>query len=102
MTLQDFSANRERIIKLIAKIAPQAEAKIVMERMVKLLTNPDYSVLKPTAGNIDKITRRAVELWAKLDYKPFTNPDGSKNWEEYNDFLDRQEAEKRSCMSSFR
>lgn len=101
MTLQDFTNNRERIIRKIQSkmngdsAARQFMVKAVMTKMVSYLNREDYKSMKPTMANIDKLTLLVTLSWIKYDYKP------SMTQSEKEAFEDRREEAKRSSHSTF-
>lgn len=101
MTLQDLTNNRERIIKKIQyqmtgdAAARQSMIKPVMTKMVAYLNREDYKSMKPTMGNIDKLTSVVTLSWIKYNYKP------SMTQSEKEAFEDRREEAKRSSHSTF-
>ena len=99
MTTQDFSTNRNRIIKLISsKVTYKNDLNTIlsgtMNKMIKLLNNPLYADLKSTMANIDKITAKAYESYIKHDYNPLSTQAAREFWE------DKIAADRKSSMPS--
>lgn len=69
MTLQDLTENRDRIIKNIKRQVVYSNAndavKGVMTKMVAFLGREEYSAMKATKANIDKLTAACVKSWIK-------------------------------------
>ena len=74
ITIETLKANRERIISFISKRFSDRQnlnacIKGTMEIMVRYHDNAQFSKLKPTMANIDKLTNVCYELWLKLEYR---------------------------------
>jgi hypothetical protein len=74
ITIETLKANRERIIKFIgSRFSDTANMnaciKGTMNVMVRFHDNAQFSKLRPTMANIDKLTFVCFENWLKYEYR---------------------------------